>query len=474
MSEDQWTPEFFCGPWASLPQIRHSARRLGDMASMIIEGWRVSTNENSPSFDPRALNHPIYRMANIQEFSLQLEPDHWTHAAGKIERWCARPGDVVIKKIPPFRAALVTSRIPPHPFDSSCILVRGLKPREAAWVAVCLMSEEYSTYLLRKSSSAGMPRTGARELRDLPIVSPPSDDWGEFADGIWTTIDELSRIHESFAKLAQEVESEVTNALEETSDSNTKIFQGGSFFDSELLDCESWHPIHVNVSQRQASLRKENYWTSIRSLSTAPDPALQRRMRDLPPSGRFLKLSDGNADLTYSVPEPTAANDVKWSFRNYESPMQAMEVLVSQLVSNPRTVFCHQTPEEDIYLADHWLRLYFRETPGAWALILNSQGIAKELRDIAMGSAMQFTTVERLRSFCLPNLTYELREKWHQSLIEHHQRKSKAAVNWSMQQSKARNLFQQIFQLKASDPSNLPEPTRRMDSAVSTNSKTAE
>src|SRR5258706_13569204 len=71
-SQGHWAPEFFCGPGATLFGIVGFAQKLEDFAECI-EGWRVSAQRHSASYDKRVESGLMIRQANIKDTVLDLE-----------------------------------------------------------------------------------------------------------------------------------------------------------------------------------------------------------------------------------------------------------------------------------------------------------------------------------------------------------------------------------------------------------------
>ena len=61
---------------------------------------------------------------------------------------------------------------------------------------------------------------------------------------------------------------------------------------------------------------------------------------------------------------------------------------------------------------DHWVRLRFRETPGAWALVLDSPPIHAQLQQLGIGTARQFVTPAMILNLVLPDIPREMRLEW--------------------------------------------------------------
>jgi hypothetical protein len=98
--------------------------------------------------------------------------------------------------------------------------------------------------------------------------------------------------------------------------------------------------------------------------------------------------------------------------RVYATPVVDGDVLVSLLVTSPLVAFAGVKPEQPVHPVDHWVRLRFRETPGAWALVLDSPPIHAQLRRSAIGSARQFVTPAMICGLVLPDIPREVRVEW--------------------------------------------------------------
>jgi hypothetical protein len=123
---DQWNPNLFCGPAATLLFLKGGVR-IGDLATGIIEGLRQNEGFFSEKFELLELNNTVYRPLNLDY--LRVYPDISHFSPPLMEgKWCVRSGDVVFNKIPPLRAAWVTGALHRHPIDSNCLIIRGLQP----------------------------------------------------------------------------------------------------------------------------------------------------------------------------------------------------------------------------------------------------------------------------------------------------------------------------------------------------------
>src|SRR5262249_40301496 len=146
--------------------IFYAGRRvpLESFGARCLEGWRVSRSPNSDSYDPRIESTPIYRQSNISFMRFKGDPEHW-ESPKSAEGWCIHPGDVAVNKIAPIRPAGAVGPLHRHPIDGNCLLVRGLAPAKAFWLALCLNQPSYGAYLTQGAGVSSLARVSLSSLR---------------------------------------------------------------------------------------------------------------------------------------------------------------------------------------------------------------------------------------------------------------------------------------------------------------------
>jgi hypothetical protein len=165
LRERHWDPHIYCGPGGLVALAARPTATLDQFGAFCAEGWRPTKPQDSnlekasPSENP-----PLIRQANLGVLRLDPGPEHW-QPPPLMGVWCADPGDVVLNKMPPLRAAWVTAELPRHAVDPNCVLVKGLPRPTAFWLAVCLNQSPYQEYLLRASGAAA-PRVRLGALRE--------------------------------------------------------------------------------------------------------------------------------------------------------------------------------------------------------------------------------------------------------------------------------------------------------------------
>lgn len=126
-----------------------------------------------------------------------------------------------------------------------------------------------------------------------------------------------------------------------------------------------------------------------------------------------LRLSDiSDVPLVPSSLEPAVPLQTNRVFRD---PIQPEDVLLSTLGSNPRVAFALSSPQPPVYAVDHWERLRFRAHAAAFALILQTGAVARQLRSLARGSIQQFVRSEDIHRMFLPVLPDEILAQWDRS-----------------------------------------------------------
>jgi hypothetical protein len=424
--EGTWDPQFFCSPFAPLLNGA-TTQTLHRTKAQIIEGWRGIASGHTQehrSVEPQ----PLYRMSNVCELELRLEPEHCIPPAGSDLR-CVRPGDILVTKGVPIQAALASSQVFRHRADANCYVIRGLNQADSFWVALCLNQPAYAEYLTRKSGAAIMPRVRMAVLREAPFPAQPVG----VAALSQRVVDCLDRRIESMAELFRFVASVhdyITTLLPESDDNLEEFHHNSSawhrFFPPSDID-DSLVPAHVAVNGYQRALRTEAGWVPLRHLiSQRREPA--ERLAAVSGPIRTLQLSD--VSDSFIPPTGAARHMVTSQRRVFAQPLSENDVLLSTLVTSPCVTFAGTHPATPVYPTDHWYRLHFRETPGAWALVLDAPTMHAQLKRLAIGTLQQFAQPSTVRRLVLPNIPLDTRIKWDSFLRRWQQRRHALDDEW--------------------------------------------
>jgi hypothetical protein len=406
--EKTWDPHVFCGRTASLVSDLASSIEIGG-GIRILEGLRWGI---------LASDVPIFRASNVHELELQVDSAHCQTPNVSVPQ-CIRPGDVIVTKMRPISAAVVPETMFRHPIDANCFLIRGLCASTAFWLALCLNQPAFGEYLVRKSGTAIVPRVSADSLKTLRLPIQPQD-----ADRISRWASELCQQRLSLRLELFGILSEVhaTVAPQLPNDSSDRISSRQPWFlRFKAIDVEdSLVPRQVDLHSMQQRLIRDAGWQSICGIID-DKPSGGERIKDLNECVRTLRLSDVSDDLT--VLRSRFRVDTSASRRVYSEPLHLDEVLLSALVSSSRVVFLGYQPAQPIFPTDHWFRLRFRETSGAWAAVLCMPEIQSQLMRLANGTLQQFAPPSTIRKLVLPDIPLEIRLKWDSRLRDWQKRR---------------------------------------------------
>ena len=439
--ENYWGAELFCSDAALVFQRSINGIILREIGNCI-EGWRVSTNKSARDYDRRIETTPIYRQANLKQLNFDLEDRHWK--SPEIEsQYCVRPGDLTINKISPLRASLATARLPRHPVDANCILIRGVKEPLNTWLAICLNQKPYEAYLLNRHGLSILARIGLKVLSQLYVPLPPLEEIQGLHQKIVDWNEQLLENDFKRVSLLAEVEDYIDKELEAADVYfNYAPLNPGQFFPSDAI-ADSLLPEHVRLSDRLTRLKRESGWIDLKTL-LGKKIAKSRLSKSLE-TGRYLRLSDTDRDLTFSLPEAEA--NLRSPNRIFAKPLTQEEVLISNFIAPFKVVFSDESPSKTVYVSDSWERLRFKETPGAWALVLNTKMIQTQLSGMAIGSIQQHIRPENIPRLVIPNVPLKTRQKWEQKLLSLHKKHRELLEERRSIDREAKELFNRVHKI---------------------------
>jgi hypothetical protein len=407
-----------------------SGETIDQLGGQIFEGWRASQAASTLDFDPRAGNTPVYKQANIGWLRLQLGSQHWIPP--QIEgHWCIRPGDVVLNKLAPVRAAFISPAAKRHPVDGNTLLVRNLPRAEAVWVALCLNQPGYERLLLL--GSGVLDRVGLKALAALRIPPAPAQMDGLSAR-LQDALDGQTLVSEALQHLRAEA-----NELTSTASAPAPALRSGTFFPPEATAHESWLPSATALRAEQSALAEEFGWVAIGELASWDDRA---RLTHAPEGARVLRLGDVGDDL-FVAPRDHRKEDLIPS-RTLGRSLLPGEVLLSTLGSSFRAAYVDDDVPRNTFPIDGWVRLRFRETPAAWALLLSTDALRSQAARLAVGSLQQFVPPEALGNLCVPVPPREVRDRWQRGVERHHAQRRAQNREWGALMSEMTALFEAV------------------------------
>ena len=421
--EEVWGADLFCGVASQILLGKGPRVALKELGGRCFEGWRVSINPGAWGYDDRIETTPIYRQANLGSMRFKVDPEHWQSPEME-EEWCVCPGDVVLNKLVPIRAVLVGDRVHRHPVDSNCLLIRGLDRPAGVWVAFCLNQKPYEAYLTQHQGLAVLPRASLRELRQLRLPPPP-EEMRQLGEQFWAIADGFWEVEAQLARAMAEVEDWVGDDWQQLAGTGDSGRTWGRFLSAKAIE-DSLLPGHVHHADLRRQLRSQFHWLPIAKLAIIQDCSRERLNRDLGEIP-YLRLQDIDGDLMVN---PIAPLPITQATRIFKHPLRKGEVLLSTFAANPRVAFVDRGFEETVYATDNWARLRFKETPAAYALILNAGAIQEQLTGLTGGRMRQFVPSDRVDRLLLPHVPLAQRQVWEQVVLTHHQRKRELNQRW--------------------------------------------
>ena len=442
---ESWLPFLFCGPAGRVASMAAGSRRLGEVARTCLEGWRISSDPQSQLYDPMAEVSPRYRMANIGIFALGTEMQHCLRPVVENRPYCVLPGDLVIPRIPPLRACLVSESNHRHPIDGNCFLVRGLNPLDAAWLLALLNEKEFEAWFLALSGSQALPRIGLKDLRQCPFPEAPRSVLG-WSTRLFSWVEAYAENAARLFSLQAEVSDHVSRTLSEDEEQEQRLFPGVRE-PAALLAGNSWLPEHIEAEYQQ-SLLLEKGMLRLKDLVMGPASASARLKEGKSSKHRLLALKDAAGSY---IPTVSLTLSETRLGRFFAEPVQIGEVLISSLVSNPKVAYADPSLSVETHPIDHWLRISFRETPGAWALVLSTPAVTSQFKRMATGSALQFANAERLMELCVPDIEWGLRNRWQSRLDELLADRRHLDKEWKVLRLEGRQMVASVLDIPTSE-----------------------
>lgn len=374
---------------------------------------------------------PVYRQGNIGRLRLVLGEHHWEppQIGG---RWCVQPGDIVLNKLAPVRAAFVAPTARRHPVDGNSLIVRGLSRSAAVWVAVCLSHHGYEALLLTESGV--LRRAGVRALASLRVPPVPAQMEGLSAR-LRDALDEQTLASEALHRIRVEANEVASAAPTQAHDLAT-----GAFFTRDAVTNDSWLPSATALRAEQTVLEDEVGWLAIGELASFDARVRLARAHE---AARVLRLSDVGDDLFVSSLDGAASSELIPS-RTMATALVPGEVLLSTLGSSFRAAYVDDDVRPNTFPVDSWVRLRFRETPAAWALLLSTEPLRSQAARLAVGSVQQFVPPDALRSLRVPTPPREVRDRWQRAVERHHAHRRSLDRQWSALVSELSAVFDAV------------------------------
>ena len=443
--QGHWNAAIYVGAPLMVKRVSTNGIRIKDTGKSI-EGWRDAGKQEQGQVPV-----PVFRQPDLAPMRFFPSEEHWQ--APQIEGpWCLKPGDVVVNRTLPFRAAWVTSSLHHHPIDANCIIIRVQKADRALgfWIALCLNQQIYTSYLAAQSSGSALTRINLKMLSDLKLPPVPGDA-SAMATEVWVWNNAMLENSAVLARLKAEVENymlrDILQLGIEIDWEKDRSLTPGKWFPGDDVE-DSLIPWNIDLSHFQKELQKNLGWVRLSDLLADESPS-RVRLPSAPEDVPLIRISNLDADMAINWAKGESKESA--SPRVYQDPLESGEVLVSTLVSNSRVAFTGNLPITKMYVTDHLERLHFRETPGAWALLLQTSAVRTQLERSAIGTAQQFASRASIQKLMLPMVPREIRMDWEETLGRHHQHRAELETQWRTLWPRAQALFDTVLRNSGSE-----------------------
>ena len=433
-----WRPLYHFSPARVLCRIGQHWPRLGELAGEMVDGWRVSTNPASKTYDSRVETAPIYRLRHIGNMLLHTEAEHWQTPEVTEESYCVQPNDIVVRKVGKVSAALVSDLHRRHPIDANLAIIRGLSSTQALWVTYCLNQPLYRSFLETRDSVSSLIRVGIKQLVEMPIERKPSI-FDEVANKYLKAQASHSQSQDHLFSLRTEVEDWLDNLMPEHV----------SFLHKDLEErrCAWFTPDDLqdvlNITSTEQShfahsLIEEGGGISIEEVAqiNPRHPRVQHEERC-----KVLRLSDLDDHLGIAK-DLIKREDMSW--RTQKRQLHQNDILISSFVSEGKIAFITDEVPDCILPTEQLITLCFHRYHGAYALLMESSVVQSQWQRLASGSTQRFVQSNAIKQLVLPVLENNQAKSWHERLIDVLDKRKKAEQDLNKCQDEMYRIYRSV------------------------------
>ena len=449
---DDWRPVYHLSPAAALRRVGDAWGCLSDSGARLLDGWRFSDRVESDWYlrevelrDP-AERDPItgeyrlmpvsaadqqrarqyretiegeryYRMRHVGEMELGVDATLMEPPSLDDLKACVLPGDVVVRRVGHINAALVSSAHRRHPVDANIALLRGLNPRQAVWVAYCLNQPIYRCYFEQPGAINSMVRLGLKQLALMPIAEHPRA-FDKLADQYWHHYERLIRAEDQLQQLRAAVNHWVSDKVPE------QFLRSRS---GELV-AKSFRAKDIGSVLNHAATEQNRF---CRELIEEYQCAPLSRLAEINPKGSastdqaisVIRIGDLTGQLDVRLDKETSQAR---SWRYHRHPLTPLAVLVSTFVQEPKVGLLFDALPSATFASEQLAVLNFHRTPGAYALLMETDLVRQQIARLATGTVQRFVQAEQFKQIVVPPIDGPIAQDWHQRLIELQQQKLEA------------------------------------------------
>ncbi|HAU3625225.1 TPA: hypothetical protein F7146_10460 [Legionella pneumophila] len=431
---DNWLPEhYFCNKNQLQNVIKHWTT-LDKLHAQVIDGWRFSENRESGWYQKNIMHiqknlkanyrqlHTaeryeqtikqslFYRMRHIESMKLQIDSHLMRAPAVDNLTACVKEGDVLVRRVGTICACIVSNFHRQHPVDANIAIIRGLEINWAIWLGFCLNQSYYRHFLEQLTSSTTMLRVGVKHLEQLPIAEMPNA-FIPLARAYHEQYNNLAYIQERLYNLRLSVSTWVKEKLSGIDsyilNNNQSIkykFVKPQHINDQLTHAASWQ---AQLSEELISAYNCHGLFKLAIINPQSDNRSQSLEQE-----PVIKISNINSQLAISEPE----KDFGW--RTLKSTVKPLDVLISTFVQEPKVAIVTRKIKNQPLVSEQLAILRFHHTPGAYALLMETDLVKEQMQALAHGTSQRFIQHKMLEQIVIPELEQTVANAWHQELID--------------------------------------------------------
>jgi len=470
VSADDWRPVYHLSTAAVLRRLGEDWATVADLDGQLLDGWRFSdriesdwylrevelrdpakrdpvTNEYQrlsvgPAEQQRAKqyretieNRRYYRMRHVDEMQLNVDAVVMAPPLLNNLNTCIAPGDIVVRRVGKVSAALVSSYHRRHPVDANIAILRGLNPRQAAWLAYCLNQPIYRCYFEEPGAIVAMTRLGLKQLSSLPIADRPAA-FDKLADQYWQLYERVGLAEERLQQLRKEVADWLVDKIpEHLMAEHTDRLLAKRFGVKDVDHTLSYVAAEQNHFCRQ--LADTYQCVPLSRLAEVNPKSKSKTDAELP----IIKIGDVKGQLDIQR-DNQATEESRWRF--HRQPLNPLAVVVSTFVHDPKVGLFSSESSGPAYASEQLAVLNFHRTPGAYALLMETRLVRQQIARLATGTVQRFVQPEQFKQIVVPPIEDAIAQDWHQRLIELQQQRAGAQAELTKIDDAMRSVFRQV------------------------------
>jgi hypothetical protein len=476
LKADDWRPNYHLSPAAELLRLGAKWLTLGNVLQVnLLDGWRFSDNPESDWYtknisliDPTTKDsltgdyenrevtehkrevasqyrqtidgQQIYRMRHVSNMRIKIEAQLMAPPAFSDRAICVEPNDIIVRRVGKVAAGLITQNHRRHPIDANLVIIRGLDTNQAIWLTFCLNQTVYKSFLEQQHAISNMVRVSLQKLELMPIAPCPNEFFS-LADKFQQSYQIILSSEESLLTLRKSVLHWVEHQI---GDDLSDVIKASTEPRPEQLDAKFFSAKDINhqltySAAEQAHLARllagnANCKMLGQLAQINPKPIIESVK--VPYTVPVIKIKDLDGQQSMHIPKV----DKKGGWRVHKRLLNQFDVLVSTFVQDPKVALAVQPPKVETQISEQIAVLKFHHSPGAYALLMETPLIRKQIEWLSTGMVQRFVQAKMFEQIVLPEIDQVQATTWHQQLGTLLEAKSKATKDLN-------KIYQDMYQV---------------------------